>query len=172
MIAECPAYAVEELTLRTPSGDERTKPVVRHPGSVVIVPVLEQPGRSPKVILVRNERHALGARLDELPAGGIDEGETAAEAAERELREETGYEATSLYELGGFHTSPGMTDEFMRAFVAVGLRQVGQDLEEDEALVVRVVPSGELLGGIDRGEIRDMKTIAATLLAVRQGYLE
>jgi ADP-ribose pyrophosphatase len=165
------AYDVEELTLRRPDGAERKKAYIRHRGAVVIVPLLEQPGRSPKVVMVRNERHTLGRAIDELPAGGIDEGEGPQEAAERELREETGYEATSIYAVGEFLTTPGLTDERMHAFVATGLRQVGQDLEDDESLSVVTRTMADVEGMIDRGELEDGKSLLALLWADRQGLL-
>jgi len=165
------AYDVDELTIRRPDGIERKKAFIRHRGAVVIVPLLEQPGRSPKVVMVRNDRHAVGRTLDELPAGGIDEGEGPQETAERELREETGYEATSIYPVGEFYTTPGLTDERMHAFVATGLRQVGQDLEDDESLSVVTRTMADVEGMIDRGELEDGKSLLALLWADRQGLL-
>ena len=164
-------YDIEEFTIRRPDGAERKKAYVRHRGAVVIVPLFEQPGRSPKIVMVRNDRHALGRRLDELPAGGIDEGEGPQEAAERELREETGHEASSIYPIGEFYTTPGLTDERMHAFVATGLRQVGQQLEDDESLTVITRTMADVEGMIDRGELEDGKSLLAILWADRQGLL-
>ena len=172
VLAEHPAYDAVELTIRGPEGAERTKPIMRHRGSVVVVPLLEQPGRAPRVVLVRNERVGVGEALLECPAGGIDEGETPSEAAERELAEEAGYRATSLYPLGSFFTSPGLTDEYMHAFVASGLMHVGQSLEPYEVMTVEKLASGDLLDRIGEGKIGDAKTMLSVLLAQRGGYLE
>jgi ADP-ribose pyrophosphatase len=172
VLAEHRAFDAVELTVRGPDGSERTKPLIRHRGSVVIVPLLEQPGRAPRVVLVRNERVAVGAALLECPAGGIDPGETPSEAAERELAEEAGYRASSLYPLGAFYTSPGLTDEFMHAFVASGLMYVGQSLEPYESMTVEKIAAGELLDWIGEGKIEDAKTMLGVLLAHRAGYLE
>lgn len=172
VVSAHPAYDAVELTIRSPDGSTRTKPAIRHRGAVCVVPLLEQPGRAPRVVLIENERVIAGDRLWEVCAGGIDGEESPAEAAERELREETGYAASSLYPLGRFYTSPGMSDEMMHAFVATGLTRVGQDLEPWETITVHRLAVGEVLDRIDGGEIRDGKTVAAVLLAVRRGYLD
>jgi ADP-ribose pyrophosphatase len=171
LLAAHPAYDAVELTVASPDGSERTKPAIRHRGAVVIVPLLEQPGRSPRLIVIENDRVIPGERLVECPAGGIDAEESPGETAERELREETGYAATSLYPIGSFYTSPGMSDEVMHAFVATGLTLVGQDLEPWESITVHRMSLNEVMDGIDDGRIRDGKTIAAILLAERRGYL-
>jgi ADP-ribose pyrophosphatase len=171
LLAAHPAYDAVELTIRSPDGSERTKPAIRHRGAVVVVPLLEQPGRAPRIVVIENDRVIAGEKLVECCAGGIDGEESPAETAERELVEETGYRATSLYPLGSFYTSPGMSDEVMHAFVATGLTQVGQQLEPWESITVHRMSVGEVLDAIDSGRIRDGKTIAAVLLAQRRGYL-
>ncbi|USN99315.1 MAG: NUDIX hydrolase [Phycisphaeraceae bacterium] len=172
VLSEHPAYDAVELTIRAPDGDERTKPAIRHRGAVIIVPLLEQPGRAPRVVLVKNDRVIVGEALLECPAGGIDEGESPAEAAERELTEESGYRAVSLYPIGQFYTSPGMSDEVMHAFVAVGLMHVGQALQPNESMTVHRFAAGELLEKIDSGELIDGKSMLAILMAIRRGYLQ
>ncbi len=172
VVSAHPAYNAVELTITSPDGSERSKPAIRHRGAVCVVPLLEQPGRAPRVVLIENDRVIAGQRLWEVCAGGIDEEESPAEAAHRELREETGYSATSLYPLGEFYTSPGMSDEVMHAFAATGLTSVGQDLEPWESITVHRMSTSDVFDRIDRGEIRDGKTIAALLLAVRRGYLD
>ncbi|MEM1185166.1 MAG: NUDIX hydrolase [Planctomycetota bacterium] len=167
------AYDFVELMLRQPDGVERPRPIVRHRGAVVIVPLLETPGRSSKVVFVVNDRHAINGRLEELPAGGIDPGETADEAAARELGEETGFVASALHPLGTFYTTPGMTDEVMHAYVGLGLtpRPEGQDLQPDESLSVKQRSSGDALEAVANGTLRDGKTMLALLLAQSRGYL-
>lgn len=172
LLCGSPAYDAVELTIRTPEGVERVRPAIRHRGAVVVVPLLEQPGRAPRIVLVRNERVIVGRALMECPAGGIEAGESPGEAAERELLEEAGYRAASLYPLGRFYTSPGMSDEVMHVFVASGLVHVGQSLRADEAMTVHKVATGELLGQIDSGELSDAKTMLAVLMAYRRGLLK
>ena len=145
---------------------------VRHPGAVVIVPVLDD-GR---IVLIRNLRFGIGPsgeRLWECCAGTLEPGEEPSKCAARELIEETGYEAKTLTPLAGgwFYTTPGMTDERMHAFVATGLRHVGQDLEDDESITVELVPAAKTLSMIESGELRDGKSIVALLLAERKGLL-
>lgn len=141
--------------------------VVRHPGAVTVLPVLDD-GR---LILVRNFRFAVEQRLLECCAGTIERGEEPARCAERELIEETGYRSDHLIPLGAFYTTPGMTDERMHAFVATNLSHVGQALEEDESIDVETLDAAQVLDMIDRGEIVDGKSIATILMAERRGLL-
>lgn len=167
------AYDFVELTIKQPNGVERARPIVRHRGAVVVVPIIEQPGRGPKIVFVVNDRHTINAKLEELPAGGIEDGESPEEAAARELGEETGYDATSLYGLGTFYTTPGITDELMHAFVAVGLmkRPGGQSLEAYENISVMHRSASEALDRVVNDQYRDGKTMLALLLAQRRGFL-
>lgn len=183
------AYDLEALTLAGPGG-ERVKGMVRHHrGAVVILPLLEQPGRSPKIVFVRNDRHTINARLLELPAGGIDGGESPADAAARELVEETGYRAATIEPLLSFYTTPGLTDEVMHAFVATGLIYSGQRLEADESLTVEVLTVGEAASllrpggpsggpgggagaGVGGGGVIDGKSALTLLAAQRAKWLD
>lgn len=170
-LAEGKGFDFAEVTLRSPDGADRTRLYVRHKGAVVVLPLLEQPGRAPKIVLVENERFAVGHRLFELPAGGIEPGEGPADAAARELAEETGYRASSLYELGWFYTTPGITDEKMHAYVATGLSAGETSLDEGERLVTRVLPMADLEAMMKSGEVRDAKTLLVMLMARRDGLL-
>jgi ADP-ribose pyrophosphatase len=163
-----PKFDFERLTLSAPGGREVQREVIRHPGAAVIVPLL--PGAN--VVLIRNDRFAVGKTLYELPAGTLSPGEPPDACAARELEEETGYRAATLAPLGRFYTTPGMTDELMWAFLATGLRHVGQRLEEDEALTVEVVGMDRALQMIDSGELMDAKSMLALLVAHRRGLLE
>lgn len=144
-----------------------TREVVRHPGAVVIVPVL----RDGRIVLIRNFRIAVGEYTLECPAGTLGVGEDPAVCAARELIEETGYQAESITGLGWFYTTPGLTDEKMHAFAATGLTEVGQRLEEDEDIQVVYVTEPEALRMIDSGELRDAKSMIAILKARSHGLL-
>jgi len=161
-------FDFEILTVR--QGRTQTqREVVRHPGAVVVVPLLDD-GR---IVLIRNHRVALGEgeRLWECCAGTIEPPEEPILCAARELIEETGYRAATLAPLGWFYTTPGLTNERMHAFVATSLTDVGQNLEDDESIEVEPVPASRVLDMIASGELRDAKSMLAILLAQRAGHL-
>lgn len=166
------AYDFVELTLRQQDGTTRPRPIVRHRGAAMIVPLIEQPGRSPKIVFVENDRHTINDRLLELPAGGIEPGETPEEAAARELREETGYAATSLYPLIRFYTTPGITDELMHAFVATGLHHVGESPEAYENIETRALTTTDVRAMLEKGDLLDGKSVLGIYAAARAGFLE
>lgn len=150
-----------------PSGAEGVREIARHPGGAVVVPLLDD-GR---VILVEQLRYPLGRRLLELPAGKLAPGEEPARAAERELREETGWTAASLEKLTSLFTTPGFCDEELHIFLGHGLREdpEGCRREEGEAtMTLRLMTLDEALAAVETGEIRDAKTIAGLLLAERR----
>lgn len=154
--------------MRNPaSGTTHQRQFVRHPGAVVVVPVLDD-GR---LILIRNHRAAVNQWLIELPAGTLGPGEDPTRCAGRELIEETGYEAGELKPLGQFYTSPGLSDELMRVVGARGLRNVGQKLEEDECIEVMPTAISTALELIAKGHLIDGKTIAALMMAFQRGFL-
>lgn len=157
-----------ELVVTHPGGRSHTRTLVRHPGAVVIVPRLDD-GR---LVLIRVYRAAIDAFAWECCAGTLDPGEDPHACAARELVEETGYRPAHLRPLPTFFTSPGLSDERMHPFFATGLAPVGQQLEEDEAITVHLLPPAQVLDMIDRGEIADGKSLAALALAHRRGLLD
>jgi ADP-ribose pyrophosphatase len=164
-------FSFEAVTLTGPGGRTLERQVVRHPGAVVILPILEEPGRQTRIVLIRNVRVALERELLELPAGTLEAGESPAHCAMRELSEETGYEAATLDPIGRFHTTPGLTDELMYAYAARGLSHVGQHLEADESITVCPLGVQEVLTLIDRGDLVDGKSVLSIFWAIRRGLL-
>ena len=165
-------YDLERITLRTARGTEITRECIRHPGAVVLLPILESPVGEKRIVFVRNERFSIGRDLLELPAGTREVGEEAVVTAGRELIEETGYEAATLTPLNRFYTTPGMTDELMWSYVATGLRFVGQALEEDENLVPETMLVTEAMRMAEAGGgFEDGKTILTLLLARARGLI-
>ncbi|XVJ58750.1 MAG: NUDIX hydrolase [Tepidisphaera sp.] len=164
-------YDFERITLRTARGTEIHRECVRHPGAVVILPILVKLDGTRSVVFVRNERFSIGRDLLELPAGTREPGEDPALTAGRELIEETGYQAATLTPLTRFYTTPGMTDELMWAYVASGLSFVGQALEEDEVLVAEELPVEEAVRRAHAGGFEDGKTILTLLLARARGLI-
>ncbi len=152
-------FAVERVNLTTRDGDRIEREKVVHPGAVLVLPITDDD----RVVMIRNERFAVGEVLWELCAGTIEPGEPPQACAPRELIEETGYEAGSIEPLTTLYTSPGFCDERMHVFVARELKHVGQRLEPTEKIEVQLIAWPELLAMIERGEVRDGKTVAALL---------
>jgi ADP-ribose pyrophosphatase len=154
-----PRWSLVSRSEPSRAGRSRRRAVIVHPGSVVVLPWLDD-GR---VVLIRNERVSVGRALLELPAGTRELHEDPSGCAARELREETGYEATELASLTEFFLAPGSSDERMEAFVARGLREAGQRLEDDERITVVPTPWDECLAMARDGRIADAKTLAVLL---------
>ena len=156
---------VQLETIALPKGGTLQAEIVRHPGSVVIVPVIDDG----HVILVRQYRHAIGRWAWELPAGSLKPGEDIAAAAGRECHEEVGLIPTRLERLGSFFPTPGYCDEEMHFFRATGLREPRADDEaahqdEDEDIEARPFSVDEIRRMIVRGEIIDLKTLGGLAL--------
>jgi ADP-ribose pyrophosphatase len=145
-----------------PGGIRARRDIVHHPGSVVIL-ALDETGPGPRLLLERQYRHAAESYLWELPAGRIDPGESELAAAKRELREETGYSASSWRRILKYYASPGFMDETMAIYLAAGLKAGRAQPEEDEFIRRRLVPLADAARMVQKGTIRDGKTIAAIL---------
>lgn len=141
--------------VRAADGHEGTREYLRHPGAVMIVPLLDD-GR---VVLERQFRYPLGRSLIEFPAGKIDPGEPLLACAQRELLEETGYTATEWQYLGGFHNAIAYSDEKIEVYLARGLRHEGARVDAGEVLEVFTAPLADLLAWIAGGSVTDVKTI-------------
>lgn len=164
VVHQGPLFSVEALSWRDPQGREIRRDVVRHPGAVLIVPVLDDSN----VVFIRNRRIAVGDWLLEFPAGTLELGEDPALAAARELEEETGYRAGTIEKLGEFYTSPGFADELMRVFLARDLQHVGQRLEPHESITVESLTVAEALQLASNSQFRDGKSLAALLMWLAQ----
>ncbi|MFM7243922.1 MAG: NUDIX hydrolase [Planctomycetaceae bacterium] len=145
---------------RLADGSSRSREVVLHPGSVVIVPLVDRE----TVCLVSVVRAAVDGTLLELPAGTLDQEESLADAARRELVEETGYRAGVIEPAGAFWMSPGILRERMHLFVARDLVPGPQALEPGEQITPRLVAWSEAVAMCRDGVIDDAKTVAGILL--------
>ena len=160
LLLETRRFRVVRVSEPCTDGSRREREVVRHPGSVVIVPLV-----SPQeVCLVEVVRVAVGRTLLELPAGTLDRVESLEEAARRELAEETGYRAGRIVPAGEMWMSPGILRERMHLFVAEDLVAGPQALEPGEQIRTCVVTWDEAIAMCLDGRIDDAKTIAGLLL--------
>lgn len=152
-------FRVERVVQTTPDGAEHVREVVRHPGAVVILPLLDD-GR---ICFERNFRVAVGQTLIELPAGTLEPGEDPAETARRELAEETGYRAGRIEPLLTFCMSPGILDERMHLFLATQLQAGPTALEPGEDIQPLLCTWLEAMEMVRRGDIQDAKTLVGLL---------
>jgi ADP-ribose pyrophosphatase len=148
----------EKITL--PNGTTANLDIIRHPGAAAMVPL-----KKGLLVMVRQYRHAVGEYIWEIPAGTLNPQESPLECAKRELVEETGYAADQWESLGAIIPVPAYSDEKIHIFLARALSPAVQNLDPDEILGVREVPFQDAFGMIERGEIKDSKTIASLFLA-------
>lgn len=154
--------------VRLPNGEESDMELLHFAGAAAVVPLLPGDGGE-DVLLVRQYRYATGGWLLEIPAGKIDDDEEPAATARRELREETGYRAGDLEDLGWVWSTPGAVDERIWLFAARGLEAGEAALEVDEVLEHHRLPLAEAVRQAVAGEIHDAKTVCALLrLAARR----
>jgi len=163
VLFEGKSFGVRRDELIEPTGVRTIREVVTHPGSVVVLPVLPD-GR---ILLIQQYRYAARQYLWELVAGRIDEGETPREAAERELREETGYRAKRFRTFLEFFPTPGFLEEKMYLLLAEGLTPGIAEPEDDERIVARAYTGKQAGQMIRKGQLRDAKTIAGVLYYLR-----
>jgi len=151
-------------TVRFPDGSTGRLEMIRHPGAAAVVPFLDPlSAADPRILLLRQFRHAADGYLWEIPAGRLDAGEAPDACARRELREEAGCEATSVEQLCTIYTTPGFTDEVIHLFMAQGLVEKTTAREADEFIEVHEIRWSEVGRMISRGKIRDGKTLVALL---------
>ena len=145
--------------IELPMGVEGTFGIIRHPGASLAVPVLDD-GR---VVLLRQYRFAVAARILEFPAGTLDEGEEPLATMERELMEEAGYSASRWDPLGVMLPCPGYSDELIHLFLARDLTPLetpptGDDDEDLEVLLMEPAELDAVLASGD--EYLDGKSLA------------
>jgi ADP-ribose pyrophosphatase len=163
--------------VRLPDGSVVDRDVIRHPGAVAVVALDDRS----QVVMVRQYRHPLRQFMLELPAGLLDvPGEPALEAAQRELFEEAAIRAANWRVLVDVHTSPGMTNEAIRIYLATGLSDVPDaerfDAEHEElTMTVERHRLDVLAGMVLGGEITNGPAVAgilATTCAAECGFSE
>ncbi len=147
-----------------PGGVSAVRELVRHPGSVVVLPHLPDG----KLVLVRQFRYAARKPLWELVAGSLEPGETPAQAARRELLEETGYRAQSFKVLFSFYPSPGFLNERMHLVQARGLTRSEAQPEADERIRIGRFTAAELRRRLIASRFEDAKTLVGLMWLLGQ----
>ncbi|MCD1260721.1 NUDIX hydrolase [Paenibacillus athensensis] len=143
-------------TVQLPGGGTATREIVKHPGAVAVLALLDD-----KLIVVEQYRKPLEKSQVEIPAGKLDPGEEPLTAARRELEEETGYTTESIRHVCSFYTSPGFADEILHLYVAEQLVKGEARPDEDEFLECEAITLDEALRYIREQRISDAKTILA-----------
>ncbi len=151
---------VDHVDVVLPNGKPASREVIRHPGAVAIV-ALDDAGR---VLLVHQYRTALERVTVEIPAGKLDLGEDPAHAAQRELKEETGYTAGRLDYLMPIACAAGYSDEIIHLYMATGLEHGMSCPDEDEFVAASWVQLEDLVDDVLDGRIEDSKTVIAALI--------
>ena len=164
-----PVFYVTSEQVIEPSGKRVRRDLIRHPGSVVIMPV-DDSKAEPRVLLARQYRYAADRYLWEFPAGRIDEGEDALTGAKRELLEETGYTAEKWKQALFFYVSPGFLDETMALYLARGLKSGKATPEDDEQISKRFFPLRQAVRMVLTKKIIDAKTICGILWLAQDQY--
>ena len=151
------ALNLQRESVRYPDGRVATIELIKHGGSVAIVPMDEKG----VVWFVRQYRHPVGKMLLEIPAGTLEGGERPEDCAAREVREEIGMAADRLEKIGEFYVAPGYSSELMHIFFATKLRPDPLEQDANEYIQVEKFPVEQVYEMIGQGKIHDAKTIAA-----------
>lgn len=165
-LCETRRFSVVELVCTRPDGIPATCEFITHPGSVAILPIVDED----RICLIRSRRLTVGETLIEVPAGTREPDEPPLETAHRELAEETGYRAANVEELIRFYPSPGISNERMWVYVARGLTAGAPQREPNEEIENLVLTWDQALALVERGEIRDGKTLIALLSYHRKQF--
>lgn len=159
IVYQGPVFSIESGVVKEPGGVRARRDIVRHSGSVAVLPVLADE----RLLLIAQYRCAFGDSIMELPAGRIDEGETPLQAAKRELREEVGLGARKWERLQRILPSPGYTDETVTIFRASDLFQSAGTPDPDERIETLPVTLKKATRLMAEGRIQDAKTVVALL---------
>ena len=148
--------------VRLPDGAESVREWIDHPGASAVVPIMDD-GR---VVLVRQYRYPAGRTFVEVPAGKLDApGEDPTDVARRELEEETGWAAQKLEHIGSLYAAIGYSNEVIHCFMASELVMSETATEPDEFIELVYATFDEAIAMVLSGEICDMKSVSALLLA-------
>lgn len=157
-------FAAEIMDVRLQDGRIGKREIIRHNGGAAIVPLDEDLN----VYVVRQFRSPFEQVLVEIPAGKLEANEDPRDCAIRELKEETGFSADKVEDLGCIFSSPGYSSEALYLYLATSLHEGSAQLDEGEFVNVEKIPLKDLLEQINEGKIRDAKTVVALLKTARR----
>ena len=151
-------------TVRFPDGSTGELEMIRHSGASAVLPFLDPPeSKDPRVLLIRQFRHAADGFILEIPAGRLDPGEKPEACARRELQEEAGRRAGVLQHLTTFYTTPGFTDERIHLYLATDLTETRHAREKDEFMELTEMRWSDVGRALRDGRIVDGKTMVALM---------
>ncbi|MFZ9251043.1 MAG: NUDIX domain-containing protein [Hylemonella sp.] len=146
-----------------PDGSSAVREYVRHPGAAMVIALLEDAHRGTLVVMERQYRHPVAQVMIEFPAGKLDKNEDGLCCAQRELREETGYQAKEWAHAGVLHPVISYSTEYIEVWFARGLTAGPPSLDQGEFLEVFTATPSEVLDWCFEGKITDSKTLTAAL---------
>jgi ADP-ribose pyrophosphatase len=145
--------------VRLPDGSVASREYLKHPGAVMIIPLLDDG----QVVLERQYRYPVRQTIIEFPAGKLDPGESTLACAQRELLEETGYRAREWARAGLLHPTVAYSTEFIDIWFARGLAQGERRLDQGEFLDVFTATPAQLHDWCRSGQVTDAKTLIGAL---------
>ena len=157
-------FNVEVHAVTLPDGQSSQREIVRHSGGACVLAL----DNLLRVTMVEQYRKAFDSDLLEIPAGKLDPGEDPLDCARRELSEETGLTADCFRLIATLYPSPGYCSEVLSVFLATGLTAGQAHLDDGEFLSCQTYALDELLERVERGDIRDAKTMIALLMVARR----
>jgi ADP-ribose pyrophosphatase len=150
-------------TVRLPNQGLATREYVVHPGAVMVIPMLQMPDGSLRLVLERQFRYPVGQVMIEFPAGKLDAGEDPWLCAQRELMEETGYRASEWARAGVLHPVIAYSTEVIEIWFAKDLTLGERQLDSEEFLDVFTATPDELMAWCQQGQVTDAKTLTGAL---------
>lgn len=159
-------------TVALPDGSQATREYVTHPGAVMIIPMLEEPGQPLRLVMERQYRYPVQQVMIEFPAGKLDPQESTLQCAQRELFEETGYRAQQWAKAGVLHPVISYSTEFIEVWFAKDLSLGERSLDVGEFLEVFLQTPESLQQDCLNGKVTDAKTLTGMfwLQNVLQGH--